>query len=111
MYDVPINFDILDLQERASRLLKLVISSLNTPAVFKPEDYLGRMIRALLNPQIEHMQSNIVLTNADLDRDAGLIAPSMLELFIKLQWTAKDPNTRALDGWAFGYIIDWRAIQ
>jgi hypothetical protein len=72
------------------------------------DDHLGFMALCFLSRQIDHIQSIITLVP---NRDAILIARSMIEGLCQLLWAAQEPKERPLKWRAFAYIHDWRLQQ
>jgi Family of unknown function (DUF5677) len=69
------------------------------------DDHLGFMALCFLSRQIDHIQSIVTLVP---NRDAILIARSMIEGLCQLLWAAQKPMERPLKWRAFAYIHDWR---
>ena len=72
------------------------------------DDHLGFMALCFLSRQIDHSQSIVTLVP---NRDATLIARSMIEGLCQLLWAAEEPMERPLKWRAFAYIHDWRLQQ
>lgn len=77
-------------------------------AKYLDDDHLGFMALCFLGKQINHIQSIVTLVP---NRDAILIARSMIEGLCQLLWAAQEPTERPLKWRAFGYIYDWRLQQ
>ncbi len=72
------------------------------------DDHLGFMALCFLSRQIDHVQSIVKLVP---NRDAILIARSMIEGLCQLLWAAQNPMERPLKWRTFAYIHDWRLQQ
>ena len=72
------------------------------------DDHLGFLALCFLSRQIDHIQSIVTLVP---NRDATLIARSMIEGLCQLLWAGQEPMSRPLKWRAFAYIHDWRLMM
>jgi hypothetical protein len=95
------------LEEWINKLLDLARETVEG-AEYLDDDHLGFMALCFLSRQIDHVQSIVTLVP---NRDAILIARSMIEGLCQLLWAAQKPKDRPLKWRAFAYIYDWRLQQ
>jgi len=95
------------LEEWINKLLDLADEILKS-AKCSDNDHLGFMALCFLSRQVDHIQSVIRLVP---NRDATLIARSMIEGLCQLCWAAQTPIELPLKWRTFGYVHDWRRQQ
>src|SRR4051794_5958090 len=87
---MPTSKELFVLRRLVNRLLDLAPQLLARDLQTKHADYLGNMICFISRKLIEHTRSILVLTDEHLDRDAALIARTMLESLALLKWAEGD---------------------
>jgi hypothetical protein len=95
------------LKQWVQRLLALANETL-TNVRYSEEDHLGFMALCFLSKQVDHLQSIVTLIP---NRDAILVARSMIEGLCQLLWAAQEPKTLPLQWRAFAWVHDWRLMQ
>jgi hypothetical protein len=73
----------------------------------REDDHLGFMGLCFVSRQIDHVQCLAALGQ---QRDAMLIARSMIEGLCMLKWAAQSISERPLMWRAFGYVHNWRTL-
>ncbi len=99
--------DLPDLQRWSEQLLGLT-QPIPKQLPLPTQDHFAFMAVSFLSKQIDHMESILKLIPR---RDVALIARAMVEGLCQLLWVTHDPDVRALQWRAFGYVLDWRAMQ
>lgn len=99
--------DLLIHVDRFRRLLSLVVDQFGALRYPAEDDY-AFMALCFLSKQVEHSHSIILLRE---HRDATLIARTMIEGVVQLQWARKARAKRGLQWRAFALISDWRLLQ
>lgn len=99
--------DLFGLRQWVTRLLTLA-NEILVNAQCSEEDHLGFMALCFLSKQIDHMQSIVTLIP---NRDATLVARTMIEGLCQLLWAARNPATRPLQWRAYVWVHDWRVMQ
>jgi hypothetical protein len=73
-------------------------------------DHLALMSLCFVSKQIEHLRSVRILVDAKQNRDAGLIARSMIEGLCVLLWAAREPQTRPLRWKSYAWVEDYKLM-
>jgi hypothetical protein len=81
------------------------------PLSYNEHDHLGFMTLGFVSKQMEHLKSVCLLVDAGRDRDAGLIARSMVEGMGWLLWAALQPAERPLRWRSYAWVEDWRLLR
>lgn len=95
----------------AERLLRLAAEITQPPLPYDDHDHLGFMTLCFVSKQMEHLRSVCMLIDAGRDRDAALIARSMVEGLGLLLWAALKPTERPLLWRSYVWVEDWRLLQ
>jgi len=100
------------LESFAQRLVLVIRQMLDAPpSRGGDEDALALMALCFTRKASEHLRSILALVRAGQDRDAVLIARSMIEGVALLAWAARAPSTRPALWRGFAEIEDWRRMQ
>lgn len=100
--------DLLHLAERVRDAGESVI---DTASVQAETDHEGFMYLAFAVVHLEHLASVLTLVEAELHRDAAVIARTMIEGMCLLRWVAEDPGDRALGWRQFAWVEDFRTLH
>lgn len=99
--------DLQSLKNWANQLIKLS-NEIVKEVECNDKDDLGRMAVYFSFKQINHMQSIVILVP---NKDATLIARSMIEGLYQILWAANKPNEIPKQWRAFAYISDLQLIE
>jgi len=99
------------IKERLSDLYDIASAVQQRQLDFRDDDHFGWMIFLFFAKQTEHTRGILTLAEKGLYRDAGLIARSMMEGIVQLDWASKDPQARALAWKEFMWVSSWRKMM
>lgn len=95
----------------AERLLRLAAEVTRPPLPYDEHDHLGFMALCFVSKQMEHLRSVCMLIAVGRDRDAALIARSMVEGMGLLLWAARKPTERPLLWRSSVWVEEWCQLQ
>lgn len=103
--------DLLKLRSFADRLGSLVAQMIDPGGSLDDQDHLGFMALCFVGAQMEHVRSVCVLVDNGQDRDAALVARTMIEGLCQLKWAAQKPSARPEVWRAYSLVEDWRLMR
>lgn len=99
------------LMQLSTELLELAESVMLGRVVYDQHDPKQMMVLSFVSKQRDHMRSIRALVHYGLHGDAELIARTMLEGMVQLNWAFQGPDDRPALWYWFGLIMDWRQIM